>query len=54
MHVSAGRASGIIIDTSASFALTSPFGSSSAEQKYPLVKFAVEAFDGNLKGGITA
>lgn len=35
----------MIIDTSAAFALAAPFGPG-GDQKYPLVKLAVEAFNG--------
>jgi len=37
--------SGLIIDTSSAFASAAPFGPS-GDQKYPLVKLAVDAFDG--------
>lgn len=39
-----GRISGLIIDTSSAFASAAPFGPS-GDQKHPLVKLAVEAFD---------
>ncbi|KAF8320602.1 uncharacterized protein EI90DRAFT_2606309 [Cantharellus anzutake] len=41
-----GYTSGIIIDTGASFSLASPFTHS--DHKYPLIQWAVEAFDVNV------
>ncbi|KAF9506638.1 hypothetical protein BS47DRAFT_1378074 [Hydnum rufescens UP504] len=42
-----GHASGVIIDSSASFASAAPFGGS-GDQKYPLVKSAVDTFGVNI------